>query len=117
MDERAIERIKRLHHTRIINWAKQVDNYSLMLTEADTIPRVAELDELERFVVKKNKIWLGTAVNDFQPGILGLALGDRACRNFSIIVRSTSVTGNVIFILQIDNQFIPVYSRWKPNYL
>jgi hypothetical protein len=64
-------------------------------------------DELERFVVKKNKIWLGIAVNDFQPGILGLALGDRACRNFSLIVGSTSVTGNVIFMLHIDNLFIP----------
>jgi len=79
-----------------------------MLTyEARPNSRAAELDELERFVVRKNKIWLGTAVNDFQPGILGLARGDRACRNFSIIVGSTSVTGNVIFYLQIYNQFIP----------
>jgi IS1 family transposase len=37
---------------------------------------VAQLDELETFVGKKNKIWLWTAVNKGSPGILALVLGD-----------------------------------------
>ena len=50
--------------------------------EPDTIPLVGELDELETFVGKKNKIWFWTAVNHFQPGILGWVLGTHSATTF-----------------------------------
>jgi len=53
MDFRAIERIKGVHHTSIINWVKQVGELLPEAYELDTIPLVGELDELETFVGKK----------------------------------------------------------------
>ena len=50
---RAIERIKGVHHTTIINWVKQVGPLLPDTYEAETIPEVAELDELETFVGQK----------------------------------------------------------------
>ena len=47
---RAIERIKGVHDTTIINWVKQVGELLPDIYEAETIPEVAELDELETFV-------------------------------------------------------------------
>ena len=32
----------------------------------------------KHLLVKKNKIWRATAVNHFQPGILGWVLGDHS---------------------------------------
>ena len=50
---RAIERMKGVHHTTIINWVKQVGELFADTYEAETIPEVAELDELERFLGQK----------------------------------------------------------------
>ncbi len=47
---RAIERIKGVHHTSIINWVKQVGELLRDAYEPETIPLVGELDELETFV-------------------------------------------------------------------
>ena len=47
---RAIERIKGVHHTTIINWVKQVGELLPDTYEVETIPEVAELAELETFV-------------------------------------------------------------------
>ncbi len=33
------------------------------------IPEIAEIDELQTFVGKKNKLWIWTAVNHWKPGI------------------------------------------------
>lgn len=42
-----------------------------------------ELDELETFVgSKKTLIWLWTAVDHFQQGILGWVLGDHSAKTF-----------------------------------
>ena len=81
--------------------------------EPDTIPLVGELDELETFVGKKNKLWLWTAVNHFQPGILGWVLGDRASYNFSTTMGGARAIGNVAFISQMDNQFTPCLSQME----
>jgi len=69
MGFRAIERIKGVHHTSILNWVKQVGKLLPDAYEPDTIPLVQKLDKLETFLGKKNKIGLWTAVNHFQPGI------------------------------------------------
>jgi hypothetical protein len=62
MGFRAIERIKGVHHTSIINWVKQVGEWLPEAYELDTILLVGELDELETFVGQK-KISFG----DRQP--------------------------------------------------
>jgi transposase-like protein len=77
---RAIERVKGVHHTTIINWVKQVGKLLASACDPETIPEVGELDELQTFVgSKKTCIWVWTAVDHFRPGILGWVLGDRAC--------------------------------------
>jgi len=53
MGFRAIERIKGVHHTTIINWVKQVGELLPEAYEPDTIPDVGELDELETFIGSK----------------------------------------------------------------
>ena len=53
MGFRAIERIKGVHHTTIINWVKQVGKLLPEAYEPDRIPDVGELDELETFIGSK----------------------------------------------------------------
>ncbi len=55
-DERAIERVKGVHHTTIIKWVKQVGELLPDAYNSTVIPQVCELDELETFVgLKKIK--------------------------------------------------------------
>ena len=57
---RAIERVKKVHHTTVINWVKQVGRSLPDAPEHSEIPEVAELDELETFVgSKKTKFGCG----------------------------------------------------------
>ena len=53
MGFRAIERIKGIHHTSIINWVKQVGELLPNAYTPETIPLVGELDELETVVGSK----------------------------------------------------------------
>ena len=53
MGLRAIERVKNVHHTTIINWVKQVGELLPDFYVPETIPEVGELDELETFVGSK----------------------------------------------------------------
>jgi transposase-like protein len=53
MGFRAIERIKGVHHTSIINWVKQVGELLPNAYSPETVPLVGELDELETFVGSK----------------------------------------------------------------
>jgi len=83
MGFRAIERVKGVHHTTVIDGVEQVGQRLPDAYEPETIPEVGELDELETFVgSKKNKIWLWTAVNHFVAGILGWVLGDPSGETF-----------------------------------
>jgi hypothetical protein len=50
---RAIERVKNVHHTTIMNWVKQVVELLPDYYDPQTIPDVGELDELETFVGSK----------------------------------------------------------------
>ncbi len=76
MGFRAIERVKGIHHTTIINWVKQVGELLPNAYNPETIPEVGELDELETFVgFKKTKFGIGSAVDHFQQGILGWVKG------------------------------------------
>ena len=53
MGFRAIERVKGVHHTTIMNWVKQVGELLPDFYDAQIIPSVGELDELETFVGSK----------------------------------------------------------------
>ena len=50
MGFRAIERVKNVHHTTIINWLKQVGKLWSDFYYPETNSEVGELDELETFV-------------------------------------------------------------------
>ena len=76
-----------MHHRTVITGVKCVGQLLPDAYEPETVPLVGELDELETFVgSKKTCIWLWTAVDHFQLGLLGLVLGDGACRNVSTVV-------------------------------
>ena len=70
MGLRAIEQVKAVHDTTVINWVKQVGKLLPDAYDPGVIPEVGELDELQTYVKKTDKIWLWTAVDHFQPGIL-----------------------------------------------
>lgn len=53
MGFRAIERVKGVHHTTVINWVKQIANQLPNAPTEDVIPEVGELDELETFIGSK----------------------------------------------------------------
>ena len=53
MGFRAIERVKGVHHTTIINWVKQVGALLPTAYDPEIIPEVGELDELETFIGSK----------------------------------------------------------------
>jgi len=79
-DERAIDRVKGVHHTTIIKWVKLVGELLPDAYNPTVIPQVGELDEVETFVgLKKFCLLLQTGVEHFQERILALVLGDRAC--------------------------------------
>lgn len=51
---RAIERVKKVHHTTVINWVKELGNTLPYTPENDEIPEITQIDELETFIGKKN---------------------------------------------------------------
>ena len=50
---RAIERVKKVHNTTVINWVKQAANLLQEQPETEEIPEITEIDELETFVGSK----------------------------------------------------------------
>ena len=52
---RAIERVKKVHHTTVINWVKQVGSTLPDTSDRSEIPEVTEVDELESFIGKKKQ--------------------------------------------------------------
>ena len=81
---RAIERQTGVNHHTVINWVKQAASGLPSAPDYAEIPEIAQVDELENFVGKKNKIWLRTAVNKGAPGILAWVLGDRSAETFRL---------------------------------
>lgn len=71
MEFRGIERVTGINHNTVINWVRKAGLSLPDAPEADEIPKITELDELQTFVgKKKNKLWLWTAVNNKSVGIL-----------------------------------------------
>jgi hypothetical protein len=50
---RAIARLKKIHHTTVMNWVKQAAQLLPNSYYPEVTPEVGELDELETFVGKK----------------------------------------------------------------
>jgi insertion element IS1 protein InsB len=50
---RAIERVKKVHHTTVINWVKTVGNALPDTPVEDEIPQVTQIDEMETFIGSK----------------------------------------------------------------
>jgi transposase-like protein len=53
MGFRGIERVTEIAHTTVLNWVKQVGQQLPDAPEAEAIPEIAQLDELQTFVGKK----------------------------------------------------------------
>jgi transposase-like protein len=81
---RAIERVKKVHHTTVINWVREVGSALPDTPYRSEIPEVTEVDELETFIGKKN-IWLWTAVNHSVTGIIAWVFGDRSSETFKLL--------------------------------
>ncbi|MDZ8188424.1 MAG: IS1 family transposase [Nostoc sp. ChiSLP02] len=83
---RAIQRVKKVHHTTVINWVREMGNTLPNSPEYNEIPEITQVDELETFVgKKKNKIWLWTAVNKHVSGVIAWVLGDRSKDTFKLL--------------------------------
>ncbi len=65
MGFRAIERVKNVHHTTIINWVKQAGEILPNCYDPETTPSERELDELQTFVGSKKNLHL--AVDGGRP--------------------------------------------------
>jgi hypothetical protein len=50
---RAIEMVKKVHHTTIIYWVKQIASQLAENPETKEIPEITEIDELETLVGSK----------------------------------------------------------------
>ena len=83
MGLRGIERVTDIHHTTILHWVRDAGLSLPDAQESEEIPEIADLDELQTFVGnKQNKLWIWTAVNHFQAGILAWVIGDRSAKTF-----------------------------------
>ncbi len=83
MGFRAIERVTGVHHTTVIQWVRAVGAQLPDSYPPEQIPNVGELDELQPLVGSKKKVWIWTAVDHFQAGILAWAVGDRSSATFA----------------------------------
>ena len=52
---RAIERLKKVHHTTVINWVREVGEALSDTPHSSEIPEITEVDELETFIGKKKE--------------------------------------------------------------
>ena len=52
---RGIERVKKVHHTTVINWVRQVGSALPDTPEPSEIPEITEVDELQTFLGKKKQ--------------------------------------------------------------
>ncbi|ARV58294.1 IS1 transposase [Nostocales cyanobacterium HT-58-2] len=83
MGLRGIERVTEIHHTTVMHWIREAGVQLPDAPEAEEIPEVADLDELQTFIGnKRNKFWIWSAVNHQQAGILAWVIGDRSAKTF-----------------------------------
>jgi IS1 family transposase len=104
MGLRGIERVTEIHHTTVMHWIREAGHQLPDAPESEEIPDFTGLDELQTFVGRKrNKLWIWTAVNHKQAGILAWVLGDRSAETFKPLWR----------IVQCWHCFFYVTDAWK----
>jgi transposase-like protein len=52
---RAIQRVKKVHHTTVINWVREMGNALPNSPEYNEIPEITQVDEMETFGGKKKQ--------------------------------------------------------------
>ena len=83
MGLRGIERVTEIHHTTVRHWVREAGLKLPDAPEKDEIPEITEIDELQTFVgSKRNKVWIWTVVNHWQPGVILWTVGDRSNASF-----------------------------------
>ena len=110
MGLRGIERVTEIHHTTVMHWIREAGHQLPDAPASEEIPEVTDLDELQTFVGKKrNKLWIWTAVNHKQAGILAWVIGDRSAETFKplwLIVKCWHLS-NVNYIGSFLNEISP----------
>ncbi len=80
-----LSRVTEIHHTTVMGWVREAGSKlpDVPKLESEDKPEITDLDELQTFVGnKRHKIWLWTAVNHWQSGIIAWAIGDRSSFTF-----------------------------------
>ncbi|MBD2534228.1 IS1 family transposase [Nostoc flagelliforme FACHB-838] len=95
----------------MINWVKKAGKSLPNSPDYDEIPEITQVDELETFVGKKNKVWLWTAVNKNIPGILAWVLGDRSSETFKVLWQIISCWHSYFYVTDGN----PVYPCFISN--
>ena len=86
MGLRGIERVTNIHHTTVMHWIREAGQGIADAPQSDEIPEITDLDELQTFVGnKRQKIWIWTAVNHWDSGILAWVVGDRSAATFKLL--------------------------------
>jgi transposase-like protein len=79
---RAIERMTKVNHNRVIRWVKKLGHQLPDSNDNSQTPEVCQLDELETFIGEKNKISVWTVVDNKRSGIIQYIVGDRSAKTF-----------------------------------
>jgi IS1 family transposase len=108
---RAIERIKKVNHNPVIRWVKETLKQLPDSPEDYKIPQVAQLDELQTFVGKKNKIWIWTALDKDYSNILEYVIGDRSAEIFEKLWSKVKKWNCYFWITDRDK----VYPKFIPD--
>lgn len=82
-----------------MRWIREAGHEVNDAIVSEEIPEITELDELQTLVGNKpGKLWIWTAVNYKQPGILAWVLGDRSATTFQNLW--SIVKGKAVFLVR-----------------
>lgn len=100
MGLRGIERVTDIHHTTIMGWVREAGLKLPDVPEPEEEPDISDVDErfseelfspklsdeLQTFAGnKRQKIWLWTAVNHWQPGMMQRTIGEHSSFRFQLL--------------------------------
>ena len=115
MGLRGIERVTGIHHTPIIHWIREAGCQIPDAPELEEIPEITDLDELQTFIGnKRNKLWIWTAVNHKQPGVLAWTIGDHSAETFKPLWRIVKCW-QCFFYVTDGGSISNFYRRCRPH--
>jgi hypothetical protein len=116
MGLRGIERVTNIHHTTVMHWIREAGHQLHDAPESEEIPEVSDLDELQTFVGnKRNKLWIWTAVNHKQPGILAWVIGEATPSTKPLGLFKTSVSHIIYWSTQRSRSAFILALLHHPN--